>query len=53
MKRLNSFIAGDFIFSPRYRIWRHVIYWSFHIMIWAAFGLSWAHQLLMDVNYLI
>ena len=37
MKRLNSFIAGDFIFSPRYRIWRHVLYWSFHIMIWAAF----------------
>ena len=37
MKRLNSFIAGDFIFSPRYRVWRHVIYWSFHIMIWAAF----------------
>jgi len=37
MKRLNSFLAGDFIFSPRYRVWRHVIYWSFHIMIWAAF----------------
>ena len=37
MKRLNSFLASDFIFSPRYRVWRHVIYWSFHIMIWAAF----------------
>ena len=37
MKRLNSFLAGDFIFSPRYRVWRHIIYWSFHIMIWAAF----------------
>jgi len=37
MKRLNSYLSGDFIFSPRYRVWRHVIYWSFHIMIWAAF----------------
>jgi two-component system, LytTR family, sensor histidine kinase AlgZ len=37
MKRLNSFLSGDFIFSPRYRVWRHVIYWSFHIMIWSTF----------------
>ncbi len=37
MQELNSFLCNDFIFSPRYRVWRHVIYWSFHIMIWAAF----------------
>ena len=37
MLQLNSFLCNDFIFSPRYRVWRHVIYWSIHIMIWAAF----------------
>ena len=37
MQRLNTFLCSDFIFSPRYRVWRHVIYWSIHIMIWAAF----------------
>lgn len=34
---MNSFLYNEFIFSPRYRIWRHVIYWSFHITIWATF----------------
>ena len=37
MQKLNSFLCNDFIFSPRYRVWRHIIYWSFHTMIWAAF----------------
>ena len=37
MRQLNSFLCNDFIFSPRYRVWRHLIYWSFHTMIWAAF----------------
>lgn len=36
-KAMNSFLYNDFIFSSRYRVWRHVIYWSFHIMVWAAF----------------
>jgi two-component system sensor histidine kinase AlgZ len=27
----------SFIFSSRYRVWRHVFYWSFHVAIWAAF----------------
>ncbi|MEJ1242066.1 histidine kinase [Chryseolinea sp. T2] len=39
MKRLNEFLSNDFIFSPRYRVWRHVIYWSFHVTIWATFWL--------------
>lgn len=34
---MNSFLYNDFIFSSRYRIWRHVIYWALHIVIWAAF----------------
>src|SRR5215203_4422688 len=29
--------ANDFIFSSRYRLWRHLVYWSFHTFIWAAF----------------
>ena len=37
IQRLNSFLCSDFIFSARYRVWRHVIYWSFHITLWAAF----------------
>jgi len=34
---MNSFLYNDFIFSSRYRVWRHVIFWCFHISIWAAF----------------
>ncbi len=34
---MNSFLNTEFIFSPRYRLWRHIIYWSFHICLWAAF----------------
>lgn len=34
---MNSFLYNDFIFSPRYRVWRHLVYWSFHITVWAAF----------------
>src|SRR5688572_2500560 len=29
--------TNDFIFSSRYRVWRHIIYWAVHISIWAAF----------------
>ncbi len=34
---MNSFLYNEFIFSSRYRIWRHLLYWVFHIAIWAAF----------------
>ncbi len=34
---LASFLYRDLIFSPRYRIWRHVIYWFFHIIVWSIF----------------
>lgn len=37
LKRVNTFLYNDFVFSDRYRVWRHVIYWSFHITIWAVF----------------
>lgn len=35
--KLNSFLYNEFIFSPRYRVWRHASYWSFHIIVWAIF----------------
>ena len=34
---MNTYTYNEFIFSPRYRVWRHIIYWSFHMTIWAAF----------------
>lgn len=37
MKQLNAFLSNEFIFLPRYRVWRHVIYWTFHVLIWALF----------------
>jgi two-component system sensor histidine kinase AlgZ len=49
---MQSIPYNNFIFSPRYRVWRHVVYWSFHVAIWAAFWmvmgvpLSYGRQLL-------
>ncbi len=37
LKPINAFLYNEFIFSPRYRVWRHITYWSFHIIVWAAF----------------
>ena len=37
MKAIESFLYNEFIFSPRYRVWRHIAYWSFHVTIWATF----------------
>ena len=54
---MNSFLYNDFIFSPRYRIWRHLLYWTFHVAIWAAFWmvmavpLSYGRQLLNMVMW--
>jgi len=49
---MNAFLYNDFVFSRRYRVWRHIIYWCFHISLWAAFWViigapgSYARQLL-------
>jgi len=29
--------SNDFIFSPKYRVLRHVVYWTVHILIWSVF----------------
>lgn len=34
---MNTFLYNDFIFSPRYKILRHLLYWTLHVAIWAAF----------------
>jgi two-component system sensor histidine kinase AlgZ len=49
---MNSFLNNEFIFSSRYRVWRHVAYWSFHTSVWALFWmvmgvpLSYGRQLI-------
>lgn len=35
LKSINTFLYNDFIFSPRYRAWRHIAYWIVHTIIWA------------------
>ena len=37
VKKINTFLYDEFIFSPRYRVWRHICYWSFHTAVWASF----------------
>jgi two-component system sensor histidine kinase AlgZ len=34
---VNSFLYTEFIFSSGYRVWRHIAYWTFHILVWAVF----------------
>ena len=34
---MSALPNNEFIFSPRYRIWRHVAYWSIDIFVWAVF----------------
>ena len=54
---MQSIPYNSFIFSSRYRVWRHVFYWSFHTAIWAAFWvvmgvpLSYGRQLLNMVMW--
>ena len=34
---MKSIPHNNFIFSSRYRAWRHIAYWTFQIFFWAAF----------------
>lgn len=29
--------TNDFIFSPRYRVWRHVTYWTCYVLVWGGY----------------
>lgn len=35
--QVDAIKSNDFVFSPRYKVLRHVTYWCFHITIWSAF----------------
>lgn len=39
LNKLNKFLVEEFVFARRYHIWRHIIYWSFHITVWSVFWL--------------
>lgn len=32
--------TNEFVFLPEYRAWRHLTYWSCHIVIWALFWMA-------------
>ncbi len=36
-KSLDGFLLNEFVFSKRYRVARHVVYWTFHVTVWAVF----------------
>lgn len=35
LESINTFLYNDFVFSSRYRVLRHVMYWILHTLIWA------------------
>jgi len=37
LQSINIFLYNDFVFSPRYKVLRHVAYWIVHTLLWAAF----------------
>lgn len=49
LKSINTFLYNDFIFSPRYHLWRHIAYWVIDVFIWAIFwtfhGYTFWHNL--------
>src|SRR6188474_1421881 len=37
IKKINTFFGDEFIFSSRYRLWRHLLYWLFLLITWPVF----------------
>ena len=38
LNAIDSFLYNDFIFSPRYRVWRHIaLLVIIHITLWSVF----------------
>ena len=37
LNAIDSFLYNDFIFSARYRVWRHIVFWSLYTALWAVF----------------
>jgi len=40
---MNSFLYNEFIFSRRYHVWRHIIYWVLDILVWTCFWTLMIH----------
>src|SRR5215510_4783273 len=34
---MKSIPYNNFLFSPKQRVWRHLLYWSIHVLVWATF----------------
>ncbi len=49
MNAVDSFLYNDFIFSPRYRVGKHALYWLIHISLWSIF---WQIMSPVPVSYL-
>lgn len=45
---VDSFLYNDLIFSPRYRVWRHILYWFIQINLWTIF---WLIMSPLDTSY--
>ena len=39
LQKINSFLYDEFVFSRKYRVWRHIFYWTFHTTVWSIFWL--------------
>ena len=37
IKKINAFFGNEFIFSPRHKLQRHLLYWVFHTIVWFVF----------------
>lgn len=37
LRSINDFLYNDFVFSPRYKVWRHIFFWLFCTQIWPVF----------------
>ena len=40
LKSINTFLYNDFVFSPRYKLAGHLIYWVLYTILWAGFWVA-------------
>lgn len=40
LQSINIFLYNDFVFSPRYKLLRHIVFWIIHTLIWASFWVA-------------
>lgn len=49
---MNTIHRSDFIFSKRYRLQRHLLYWAIHVVLWGCFWSIWEYWTTNNVNIL-